>query len=168
MFEKDLVIRGKHATYITDLNKANIFRRYIDVYMMGAVWGLLYNVRADRDTTSSDDATIYAAAFNTERLRCEFVYRLVMLLDESAGLSPEQKIDRAFRYDDTHVEVMKENMALFHSYVFGGVEKLYEKFVSGCTTRDDYIDKINEVLGAFKDDIEGSPSGVILSGLLRQ
>jgi len=166
MFEKDLVLRGKHATYMTDLNRTGVFKRYIDVYMVGAIWGLLYNVKSDRDTSSSDDATIYAAAFNTERLRCEFIYRLVMLLDESSRLTPEQRIDRAFRYDDTHVEVMKENMDLFHSYVYGGIEKLYEKFVGGCTTREDYIDKINEVLGAFKDDIDDSPSGTMLQSLL--
>ena len=53
MFEGDYTIYGRHATYIKYLvNDAKAFKRYIDVYMMGAVLGMLN----DRRSTSGDSA----------------------------------------------------------------------------------------------------------------
>ena len=35
-------------------------------------------------------------------------------------------------------DVLAENMELFHSYVRGGIELMYEQFTDGCTSREDY------------------------------
>ena len=51
----------------------------------------------------------------------------------------------------------KNNMDLFHSYVLGGIEVLYEQFTEDCTTRDDYINQIYDVVTKFKEDVEGIP-----------
>lgn len=113
MFENDYTINGKHATYLKFLAKKNskddqsaeekggakLFERYIDVYMNAAIWGLLYSRTAKRDTGSEDRARIYADAFAKERENCVFLYRMVMLLDKTTNLSPEDRVDRAFRYD---------------------------------------------------------------------
>ena len=112
MFENDYTINGKHATYLKFLAKKNsrdddspdnpkaarLFERYIDVYMNAAVFGLLYSRTAKRDTTSDDRARVYADAFSTERENCVFLYRMVMLLDKTTELTPEERVDRAFRY----------------------------------------------------------------------
>ena len=113
MFDNDYTINGKHATYLKFLAKKNsrdddspdnpkaarLFERYIDVYMNAAVFGLLYSRTAKRDTTSDDRARVYADAFSTERENCVFLYRMVMLLDKTTELTPEERVDRAFRYD---------------------------------------------------------------------
>ena len=113
MFENDYTINGKHATYLKFLAKKNarddqspdnptaarLFERYIDVYMNAAVFGLLYNRTAKRDNSSDDRARVYADAFANERENCIFLYRMVMLLDKTIELSPEERVDRAFRYD---------------------------------------------------------------------
>ena len=77
MFESDYTINGKHATYLKFLAEKNsgakdadessptaarIFERYIDVYMNAAIWGLLYDRTAPKDSTSDDRARIYADA----------------------------------------------------------------------------------------------------------
>ncbi|KIL37315.1 hypothetical protein SD71_01060 [Cohnella kolymensis] len=137
MFERDYDLKGKHASYVKYLvNNAKVFKRYIDVYMVGSVMGILHGRKATKDSSVSDEASIFAGAFNTERLKCEFLYRLIMLLDETPGLTEEQRVDRAFRVDDSMPDALKENMDLFHSYVFGGIEVLYEKY-EDCTTTDD-------------------------------
>jgi hypothetical protein len=55
MFENDYIFNGKHATYIKYLvDDAKLYKRYIDVLMNGAVFGLLYNRLGLRDRESQD------------------------------------------------------------------------------------------------------------------
>lgn len=182
MFENDYTITGKHATYLKFLavknakddqdsatSSARLFERYIDVYMNAAVWGLLYSRTAKRDTASDDRARVYADAFANERDNCVFLYRMVMLLDKSVELTPEERVDRAFRYDTQpeKADAFKENMELFNDYVRGGIELMYEQFTDGCTTRDDYLNKTYEILTTFKNEIEGISYEDELSKLIK-
>ena len=171
MFENDYALTGKHATYLKYLavknskddpdsevkSSAKIFERYIDVYMNAAIWGLLYNRIADKDTSSDDRARIYADAFSRERDNCVFIYRMIMILDKTKELSTDERINRAFRYD-SQPEKEKEfqnNMELFNAYVRGGIEVLFEQFTDGCVTRDDYMNKTYQIISSFKKEIEG-------------
>lgn len=172
MFVNNYNITGKHASYLKFLaaknsgakgaddsspTSARIFERYIDVYMNAAIWGLLYERTAPRDTASDDRARIYADAYATERENCVFLYRMVMLLDKTTILEPTVRVDRAFRYDvqEDKKEEFAANMDLFHSYVRGGIEEMYEQFTDGCSTRDDYMNKVYEVLTTFRQEIAG-------------
>lgn len=155
MFDRDYQLRGKHATYAKHLrDTAGVFKRHIDVYMIGAIMGFLHGRLVPEDTTTKDDVMMFADVFIREKTKCEFIYRMLMLLDETTGLTLEQRADRAFR-DDTDEQAMVKNMDLFNSYVRGGIEYLYEKFSEDCVTRDDYINKIYEIVNRFKHDIEG-------------
>ena len=171
MFENDYTLVGKHATYLKFLAKKNarddqspdnpsaarLFERYVDVYMNAAVFGLLYNRLSKRDNSSDDRARVYADAFAKERENCIFLYRMVMLLDKSTKISPEERIDRAFKYDTLpeKSEEFQQNMELFHDYVRGGIEVMYEQFTDGCQTRGDYLNKAYEVMSTFKKELDG-------------
>lgn len=172
MFENDYNITGKHATYLKFLaaknsgnrdgdesspTAARIFERYIDVYMNAAIWGLLYERTAEKDTASDDRARIYADAYANERENCVFLYRMVMLLDKKSVLDPSVRVDRAFRYDvqEDKKDAFAQNMELFHSYVRGGIEVMYEQFTDGCSTREDYMNKVFEILTTFREEIAG-------------
>lgn len=167
MFERDYTINGKHATQLKFLaiknskedvdepevvNPAKIFERYIDVYMNAVIWGLLYTRKEKKDNESNDRARIYADAFAIERNNCIFLYRLVMLLDETSNLTAEERIDRAFRHDETSPDY-KDNMELFHDYVRGGIEQMFELFTNSCSNRREYLKKTYEVMSEFKKDI---------------
>jgi len=162
MFENDYTLVGKHATYVkylaseVKINGSTLFERYIDVYMNAAVFGLLYNRTAQRDS-SNDRARIYADAFATCRNDCTFLYRLVMLLEQTTSVSPDERIDRAFRHDadDKAKDKLEANMSLFHSYILGGIEVLYEKYTDGCTTQEDYMERIYSLMRDFQDEIQG-------------
>ena len=172
MFDGDYTITGKHATYVKFLakknsqdddndpevvNSAKLFERYIDVYMNAAIWGLLYNRLSPKDSTNKSRARVYADAFNRERDNCVFLYRMVMLLDKTTELTPEERINRAFRYDSQpeKAEEFRQNLELFHDYVRGGIEAMYEQFTDGCQTQDDYLSKTYEVMTMFKKELEG-------------
>ena len=154
MFDRDYEIKGKHATYTRFLrDTAGVFNRFLDVLMVGAIMGLIYGRQAKVDNSSEDTAKIFTAQLVGEAQTCEFIYRLIMLLDKSTGLAPEQCINRAFR-DDTNEKAVKDNMALFNSYALGGIELLYEKFSEGCTTDDDYISRVFEFVNGYNYDLK--------------
>lgn len=81
----------------------------------------------------------------------DFSYRLVMLADNSTGLSNDEKIDRAFKQDE-QPEKLKENLELFHQYMRGGIEWLYEHVTDGATTKEDYLEKVYEIVNLYKED----------------
>lgn len=171
MFEQDYNIVGKHASYLKYLAKKNaqedfdgktksalIFERYIDVYLNAAVWGLLYEKTAEVDNVSKDRARIYADAYARERDTCMFLFRLVMLLEKKTNASTQERVDRAFRYS-TQVgkeEELKECLNVFHSYVRGGIEIMYKKLTDGCSTRDDYVSRIYELMYQFNSELSGT------------
>jgi hypothetical protein len=166
MFDSDIKVIGKHATYIkflskktTELNKdfvgAEVFRRYIDVYIAGAVLGILKKRKADIDNTpNGDSAMIFASAVINEQSNLKFLYRMILLLDD-ASLSNDDRVDLAFR-NDTDNEKLKAGMEVFNSYARGGIEWLYEKFTDGATTKEDYLQKIAEIVNEFKQDFSES------------
>ena len=82
---------------------------------------------------------------------------MVMLLDKTTDLTSEERVDRAFRYDSLpdKADEFRECMELFHDYVRGGIEVLYEQFTDGCQTRDDYLSKTYEVMTTFKNELNG-------------
>lgn len=182
MFENDYIITGKHATYLKYMavknakddenavtSSARLFERYIDVYMNAAIWGLLYLRTAPKDNSSNDRARIYADAFANERENCIFLYRMVMLLDKSVDIESEERINRAFRYDTQpeKAEAFRQTMDVFHDYVRGGIELMYEQFTDGCSTREDYLTKVFEVMTTFKKEIEGFSYEDELAQLIR-
>jgi hypothetical protein len=70
-----------------------------------------------------------------------------LLVDNSRGLSADEKIELAFRTPEK-----EENMKLFNSYLRGGIEWLFEQFTSGASTKDEYLSKINEVVSTFVEE----------------
>ena len=182
LFETDYTLNGTHAMRLKFLAKKNardvnepdnpqaakIFERYIDVYMNAAVWGIRYRRRAKTDS-STDRARIYADAFIRERDRCIFLYRLVMLLDDSEDLSPTEKIDRAFRYDTLpdKADELKKNLELFHDYVRGGIDLMFEKFTTDCLNREDYLEKTFNVMKEFKEELDGIDYSAEIAKLMK-
>ena len=150
MFEGDYTIYGKHATYMKYLKETKVFNRYIDVYMAGAVLGALYEKHA-KQTDSSDRARIYADAFDTEHVRCNEIFKTVILSDTSKPWSAEERANICFRYRDRmdemavppvtqeELDIMKEAKKLFDEYVFGGIELLYDCFSGNAAMNADEI-----------------------------
>lgn len=160
LFENTITITGKHATYIKFLvNEAEIFDKYIDVYLCGAVVGYLYKVKAQRDNTSTDRGRIEADALATHKQDCMFLYRLITLLD-SSGLDSEEQVNRAFRYDSDieKEETVKECMENFNAYVRGGIERMYRDFTAGCINKDDYVRNSLLIAKNFKDELSNEVS----------
>ena len=170
MFDSNYTFSGKHGKLLNFLAQfpqgaeqarentggAKFFERYIDVYMNAAVFGLLYARKSKKDSSPrANSVNILASAFARERENCIFLYRMVMLLAESDKLTLEERINRAFYYDNFTAEELQKNMELFNDYVRGGIEVMYEKFTEDCRTPEDYLEKSYEVITAFQKELEG-------------
>lgn len=154
MFNKDIKIEGKHASYMKFLsaktekldksNKATagVFERNIDVYMIGALVGILYNKKAKKDNSVDDHANILLSAIANELDNLEFISNLVFLCDNSVDRTNDEKVNYTFRSDDLD----KEKEELFNDYVRGGIEFLYEFFTDGAASKEDYYQKVVELL----------------------
>ncbi|WP_029595888.1 hypothetical protein [Exiguobacterium chiriqhucha] len=152
MFDKNIKISGMHSYYVEELKNQNFFNRYIDVYVHAPLIGFQYGRSSSPDKTSeyaNKDINIFLEQVMSEANNLEFIFRLIMLLDDSENLPIEERITRAFRDDalsygddDTLNDVGKRhenNMELFNSYVLGGIEILYEKIIVQGATELDYI-----------------------------
>ena len=179
MFDKDMQIRGKYATYwkaLTQLpgnavetsSNFKIFENYIYVYMVAPIIGLLNGRRAYMDPSddSKDTAGMLAEVQIKNSSKLKYIYRLIVLMDDSQGLTNEEKIDRAFR-EDNNGEAAKKGMELYTAYFLGGLEVLYETFVQSCVTDDDFILKMFEFISEFKEEQAVDELSVDIETLLR-
>lgn len=164
MFDKDMQIRGKHATYWKALTQTpgnavdtsknfKVFEAYIYVYMVAPIIGLINGRKGQYDTAddSKDTAGMLAEIQIKNASKLKYIYRLIVLSDDSLGLTDEEKINMAFR-EDNNEESVKKGMELYTAYFLGGLEILYEEFVQNCITDDDYVRKMFEFVSGFKEE----------------
>lgn len=161
MFTDDINLHGKHAQYVKDLAglEVKLFNRNIDVYMNAALVGLIYGKKEERDRHSQykDISTnILASAINREKVHLDYVFRLMMLLDDTEKLTLEEKINRAFR-DDSNRDVSdrhKQNMDLFNSYVLGGITMLYDKIIGEGINSEDFMRNSFEFIRDRNEEVD--------------
>jgi hypothetical protein len=164
LFTKPYELKGKHATYIRFLNDntkrldkdakvAGIFEAAVDVYVVAPLIGVAYNKRSPIDKESQDSLTIFGDAIIKRQEFLDTVYRLVMLSEKSTELSGNERLERAFKTDEIP-EKFEANLELFHEYMRGGVEWLYEHVTEKATTQEDYLDKVREIVLLYADDFE--------------
>jgi len=179
MFDKDMQIRGKYATYWKALTQLpgnavetsknfKIFENYIYVYMVAPIIGLINGKKAyiDPADDSKDTAGMLAEVQIKNASKLKYIYRLIVLMDDSEGLTNEEKIDRAFRENDNE-EATKKGMDLYTAYFLGGLEILYETFVQSCVTDDDFILKMFDFVSEFKEEQDIDELTVDIEALLR-
>lgn len=152
-FSKPVRFRGRHAAYAQFLSTergskreggVNIFRRIMDCYMVSILVGLKHNRTAEIDDsvilvkdifgenvenanskiTSSD---INAETIHASQIKLNYIYKIVMLTEKKRGLSDDEKIANAFKYDN-NAEKVEKNLELMNSYARGGLEILYQMF----------------------------------------
>ncbi len=166
MFEKDYVVRGKHAHYLKYLNafqrkmepeqygkNAGIFPAAIDIYVVAPLIGAAYNRIALPDYDSQDTVNIHADAIIRRQRDLATVYRLIMLIERQSEATEEERVKRAFRDDEDEAK-LSENIELFHQFMRGGLEWLYEQVTEHATTQEDYLKRIVELVNQYSVDFD--------------
>lgn len=166
MFDQNITLHGKHATFAKALVEKRIFSRLLDVYMAAPMLGFVNNRLSDDDKASDDDARIFLEQLTKERDKCELLYQLVSLLDEEGNPSVQERIDRAFRINDSTPNELVENVNRFNGFVRGGIEILYERF-SQCITEFDFVTTMLQITREYQRNAIGQSYEELLSQLLQ-
>ena len=82
--------------------------------------------------------------------------QVILLVDDSRGMSPEEKVRIAFDLNPKTELRYQEDMKLFNDYARGGLEYLYNKLVTRSTSPDDeFVDaKIANIVALFENDMK--------------
>lgn len=168
MFDREITVRGKYAVYLKYLcqlpgnasekdkqlyHNFKVFETYVSAYMTAPIIGLLYGKKGSYDTAddSKESAGILEGALIRNQSKLKYIYRLIILVDDSTGLTDEKKIDFAFRKDEDE-EALRKGMELYTAYFLGGLEVLYDAFIQNSVTDDDIIKKVFDFVSEFKDE----------------
>ena len=138
-----IVLNGRFASYadkmwvqnkIEDKSK---FSKLLDLYAVAAIIGFRKGRRLADDKLTSEKRTIQLDQVASNYTRFYTIMQIILLLDDSRGLSPEEKAKMAFDTNPKSEKAYTENMELFHSYARGGLEYLYEALVTRPVGMDD-------------------------------
>lgn len=157
MYEKNILIKGKHADYMKKLVASfdgslsqGIFIRNLDVYLLAPIVGVIYGRRAKVDNDSRDiqPTSIHTEQLNREMDQLELNYRILMMIISKEILNTETRINRAFRYD-RDVERRKDGDEIFEEFVLGGIEVLFEKLLENTSDISDYLMRLHSFVNEF-------------------
>lgn len=161
MFDRDYTFKGRHSNIVTKLTSEidgetnfKIFERNIDVLIISAIIGYLYGRMSNKDdsglVTSDNVKKINFDQINKESNTLNYNYELIMLLHEKNTVSIEERLNRAFRYEDGSDE-KKQCFAIFEKYVLGGIDILNEKILVDANNVDDYINNLYNFLNEYNE-----------------
>lgn len=158
-FRSDVKFTGKHSRYIDALWKQNkikesFVRTLYELYGIAAVIGLRTKTLSPADTVTDGVRNLQATQLIKYSAILNTIMTTVLLLDETSGLSVEQRINRAFRGPNS-IEEFNSNVELFNSYVRGGIEYLYSELVERTLSIDDeYTDaRVGNIVALISSDL---------------
>lgn len=156
-----IVLNGKFARYADAMWKQNKiedesrFVKLLDLYAISAIIGFRAGIKLPDDKMGTDKRTIQLDQIAGNYKRFYTIMQVILLLDDSRGLTPDEKARMAFDTNPKSERIYSENMELFHSYARGGLEYIYNKLVLRPVGLDDeFIDaKISNVMEFVKNPI---------------
>ena len=156
MFDKQYRFTGSHAQKVNELTaifdetaKTKLFERNLDVYINAPLIGFLYKTKGVKDTNGNvSDQNIFPEQLINNSDQLKYIFRLILLLDTEHEPDRDKRLDKAFR---TFEQSDNNDLALFDSYVLGGVDVLYEKLIKEATNSSDYINKLYDFLEEFHE-----------------
>lgn len=132
-FKKEFQFTGKHAQMAGELwiqndSKNSYFRRLIDLYILAPIIGFRLNRKAEADFSGADIKSVFPEQILKERDKLEFIMQMILMLEYTDTKDYKSCVNLAFREPETKEEFNQHNK-LFHDYVRGGVEELYERLI---------------------------------------
>ena len=104
------------------------FRRLIDLYMVAAVVGFRVDRKAKEDFSPFGTKSILAEQIINAKEELDFIMQMMIMLDAKESMPAEEAVKKAFRGAETEEE-FQAYQSMFHDYVRGGVEELYERLI---------------------------------------
>ena len=157
----EMIFTGKHRDYVDKLWTLNkiqdsFFKRLVDLYAVATIVGLKSKRRSTEEKDESDiKRTVQMKQLMENYSTLITIMRIVLILDDSRGLTLEERLESAFIIPED-IDTYKKNMELFNSYARGGIEYLYEHLILRTPDIDeDYTDyRISNMVALICNPIE--------------
>ena len=162
MFDKDYNFKGSYADKVKFLCNSieprkntygtfSIFGRYVDVLICAAIVGFTHNQHGLPDNDDKDSiATIPMKTMIGEQRNLSFIFKSIVLcngISDVDSLSRDElktRMDDAFRFGEG-TDRFDNNWKIFESFVFGGINYLYERF-KDVKNREDALNVMNGII----------------------
>lgn len=140
-FKKEFEFRGKHARMVSEIWRANdyehtYFKRLIDLYIAASVIGFRVGRSAPEEYSPFESKSIFPEQMIKAKEDLDFIMQMMIMLEHGSEMSGEECVKLAFRGAETEEEY-RRYQDLFHGYVRGGVEEIYERLVIRKAEPDD-------------------------------
>ena len=148
-----------------------IFKAYIDAYILCPLIGYQYNRKGVVDTSESGEAGMLSEIIIKRQAELKFIYQIIMLADEESEPDPDKRIYRATTFSEEKPEdreMIKNNMKIYNSYFLCGLEIMHEQFVEQCITDDDYLKKIFDFVRHFEEEQNGEALKASINKILNK
>lgn len=161
-FKKEFEFRGKHARMVGELWQQNdyehtYFKRLIDLYIVAAVIGFRVDRKAEEDYSPVSPKSIFPEQMIREKENLDFIMQMMMMLENKENISAEDAVKKAFRGAQNKDE-FEDYQKMFHAYVRGGVEELYERLIiRNADEEDGFYDNKTANLMALLERFSSTP-----------
>lgn len=140
-FKKEFEFKGKHARmarelWMKDDAEHTYFKRLMDLYMVAAIIGFRIDRKTEEDYSPFETSSIFPEQMLKEKENLDFILQMMIMLNYRGILTDEECVKKAFQGAQTKEE-FEEYKKMFHDYVRGGVEELYEQLVIRKSDTDD-------------------------------
>lgn len=140
-FKKEFQFSGRHAKMAGELWVSNdyehtYFKRLIDLYLMAAVVGFRVDRKAPADYSPVAPKSIFTEQMLRAKEDLDFIMQMMIMLENKGSMTAEEAVKKAFR-GAASKEEFDYYQEMFHSYVRGGLEELYERLVIRKAEPDD-------------------------------
>ena len=152
----DFIIKGKYVGYVdamwsqSGIGERDLFDRLVDLYAVSVIVGLRTGRRKPEDNSTDQKRTVQLQQISNSYKRFSTLMKIVLLIDDSRGLTTEEKVREAFA-------TSPKSEYKYNSYARGGIEYLYEKLVVRPSNLDDeeFTDaRMSNIMALFNDDMQ--------------
>lgn len=140
-FKKEFEFRGKHARMVSEIWSLNdyehtYFKRLIDLFIAASVIGFRVGRSAQEEYSPYEPKSIFPEQMIKVKEDLDFIMQMMIMLEHGGELSNEECVKLAFQGAETEEEY-RRYLDMFHGYVRGGVEEIYERLVIRKAEPDD-------------------------------
>lgn len=153
MFLKNYSFYGRQCEQVQKLtsnldDNFKLFQSSIELLIVAAMVGLIFNHTAKPDRDKSKSTTIMSEQFNYHNRELKLVFKYVILLATIDDCTDAEKLKKCLGNPETD-----ENYILFEQYFLGGIEYLADKLlVDTNKTYGDYLLTFNSILDSLKEE----------------
>lgn len=151
MFQENLVFYGKYSDYITDIVDLDVFERLIDIVILAANIGILFDKKGINEPSQKNKREIFATTINNESENFKMLSIIAYLKNTNPDVMEHTELFRNLFLDLENSSVIDTDRSCLtkynylKEYIFGGLEFLENIISKGAYDKTDKIKNLEKL-----------------------